>query len=45
MWGVASSEAEAELIAASVACFRSLGLTGGDVGIKVCMYVCLHACM
>jgi hypothetical protein len=35
VWGVSGLEAEAELISAAVSCFRDLGLSSGDVGIKV----------
>lgn len=35
IWGVAGMEAEAELLAAVVSCFTSLGITSTDVGIKV----------
>jgi histidyl-tRNA synthetase len=35
IWGVASEEAEAELICAMVSFFQNVGLTAKDVGIKV----------
>jgi len=35
VWGVGGVEAEAELLSAIVASFRSMGLTAKDVGIKV----------
>jgi hypothetical protein len=35
VWGVPGLEAEAELISSVVSCFRDLGLTSSDVGIKV----------
>lgn len=35
VWGVSGPEAEVELIAATVECFKSLGLSGTEVGIKV----------
>ena len=35
IWGVQGVEAEAELLSAVVTCFRNLGLTSQDVGIKV----------
>ena len=37
MWGVDGVEAEAELLAAVVNSFQSMGLTSHDVGIKVKM--------
>ena len=37
IWGVQGVGAEAELLAAVVACFQSLGLSYEHVGIKVCM--------
>lgn len=35
VWGIVGIEAEAELIAAIVSCFSSLGISSSDVGIKV----------
>lgn len=35
IWGVPGVGAEAELLAAVVSCFQSLGLSDTDVGIKV----------
>jgi histidyl-tRNA synthetase len=35
VWGVPGLEAEAELISSAVSCFRDLGLSSSDVGIKV----------
>lgn len=35
VWGVSGVEAEAELLSAIVASFKSMGLTAKDVGIKV----------
>jgi len=35
VWGVSGVEAEAELLSAIVASFRSMGLTAKDVGIKI----------
>ena len=35
MWGVTGVEAEAELIAAVVSCFETLGLSVREVGLKV----------
>ena len=35
IWGTSSIDAEAELIALLINTFKSMGLTGQDVGIKV----------
>jgi len=37
IWGISGVEAEAELLSAVVATFRSMGFTSKDVGIKVCI--------
>jgi len=35
IWGVEGMEAEAELLSAVVACFKTMNITSADVGIKV----------
>ena len=35
IWGVSGVEAEAELLAAIVTSFQSMGISSSDVGIKV----------
>ena len=48
LWGVSGVEAEAELLAALVASFKSMGLSATDVGIKVSsrkLLACVFECV